>query len=120
MDEEIGLNMQNEGGVSVVSFQARSISDYNSISVAAEQIRKFVDESSPKAVVVDFGQVKFFSSQVLGLLLEIRSRLKKSESEVVISSIDPQLYRVFKITNLDKIFRFFDNKESAIEALAVS
>ncbi|MGD9109967.1 MAG: STAS domain-containing protein [Phycisphaerales bacterium] len=119
MDEEIDLNMHSEGEVSVVSFQARSISDYNGISAASEKIRKFVEENSPRAVVFDFGQVKFFSSQVLGLLLEIRARLKSSESEVVISSIDPQLYRVFKITNLDKIFRFFDSKEKAIEALAV-
>jgi len=57
-------------------------------------------------VVVDFECVKFFSSTVLGLLLDIRAKLKAYNGEVVISSINPQLYRVFKITHLDKIFKF--------------
>lgn len=118
MDEKIGLDIQSDEGVSVVSFQARSISDYNGISAAAEELRKFIDENSPRAVVFDFERVKFFSSQVLGLLLEIRAKLKDTKGEVVISAIDPQLYRVFKITNLNKIFRFFNDKESAVKALA--
>jgi hypothetical protein len=41
---------------------------------------------------------------VLGLLLDIRAKLKTYDAEVVVSSINPQLYRVFKITHLDRIF----------------
>jgi len=50
------------------------------------------------------------------MLLNIRTKLKELEGEVVISGIEPQLYRIFKITNLDKIFKFFSDKESAISA----
>jgi anti-sigma B factor antagonist len=70
-------------------------------------------------VIFDFAGVKFFSSQVLGLLLEIRAKLQASNSEVVISAINPQLHRVFKITNLDKIFRFFPDRESAVKVVSV-
>jgi anti-anti-sigma factor len=58
--------------------------------------------------------VRFFSSQVLGLLLDMRSRTQPFEGEVVISAINPQLHRIFRITNLDKIFRFFPDKISAV------
>ena len=73
-----------------------------------------------KEMVIDFENVKFFSSAVLGLLLDIRAKLKTYEGEVVISGINPQLYRVFKITNLDKIFRFFPDKQSAIRAAGIN
>ena len=69
-------------------------------------------------MIFDFGSVKFFSSQVLGLLLDIRAKLETYNGEVVISAINPQLHRVFKITNLDKVFRFFPDKESAIQAVS--
>ncbi len=117
MDEELDLDMQNEQGVAVVCFKARSISDYGGIAVATDKINKFVDGSKPRAVIFDFEQVKFFSSAVLGLLIAVRAKLKESKGEVVISAIDPQLHRVFKITNLEKIFRFFPNKTAAKEAL---
>ena len=43
--------------------------------------------------------------------------MEKDEGQVVISAIEPQLHRVFRITNLDKVFRFFPDKESAVQAL---
>ena len=69
-------------------------------------------------IVFDFECVKFFSSQVLGLLLDIRSKLMTLGGELVISAIDPQLFRVFKITNLDKIFKFYPDKDSAVKAFS--
>jgi len=47
--------------------------------------------------------------------LDIRAKLETYNGEVVVSAINPRLHRVFKITNLDKIFRFFPDKESAIK-----
>lgn len=112
MNEEVSVEISSEAGVAVVAFKATSISDAEGISCASAQIKKFIEENHPKKIVFDFEQVKFFSSHVLGLLLDIRATLKTYDGEVVISEINPQLYRVFKITNLDKIFRFFPDKES--------
>ncbi|MFB0525360.1 MAG: STAS domain-containing protein [Phycisphaerae bacterium] len=39
--------------------------------------------------------------------------------KVVISAINPRLHRVFKITNLDTIFKFFPNKENAVKAISI-
>ena len=116
MDEEIGVEITSEGNVAVVFFKSASVSDVDGITFASKQIKEFIDGNRPTRLIFDFGRVKFFSSQVLGLLLDIRTKLDAYNGEVVISAINPQLHRVFKITNLDKIFRFFPDKESAIQA----
>lgn len=118
MKDDLGLEIIGQNNVAVVSFKATSISNYEGIDAAAVRIREFVDNNKPSKVVFDFEQVKFFSSQVLGLLLEVRATLKELGGEVVISAINPQLHRVFTITNLDKIFRFFPDRQSALEAVA--
>lgn len=115
MKDDLGLEIVPQNGVVAISFKATSISNYEGINAAGEQIREYVDKHKPTMVVFDFEQVKFFSSQVLGLLLEIRAGLNELGGDVVISGINPQLHRVFTITNLDKIFRFFSNKQSALE-----
>ncbi len=79
-------------------------------------ISEFIERNRPGKIVFDFENVKFFSSQVLGMILDVRSKLENYKGQVLISSIDPQLHRVFRITNLDKIFRFFPNRQAAIEA----
>lgn len=116
MDEKTDVEITEDNSGAVVTFQASSISDVEAIAAASAKIKQFIDEKHPNKVVFDFTGVKFFSSQVLGLLLDVRAKLQAYNGEVVISAINPQLHRVFRITNLDRIFRFFPNKKSAVRA----
>jgi anti-sigma B factor antagonist len=118
MDEQVGVEITSDGPVAVVAFKATSISDVEGIASVAREIREFIDENHPNRIVFDFEQVKFFSSQVLGVLLSTRAELEAHKGEVVISAINPQLHRVFKITNLDNVFKFFPDRESAVRAVA--
>ena len=120
MDEKVSVEITGEGSVATVAFKAASITDVEGISVASEQIKVFIEKNHPNRLIFDFGQVKFFSSQVLGLLLDIRAKLQKYNGEVVISAINPQLHRIFKITGLDKVFRFFPDKENAIREVSTN
>jgi anti-sigma B factor antagonist len=117
MAEKIEIEItEPTDGIATIVLKSPSMSDVDAIGVATREIRRFVQENRPHAVIFDFAAVKFFSSLVLGLLLDIRAIVGAYQGEVLISAINPQLHRVFKITNLDKVFRFFPNRESAIEA----
>ena len=117
IDEKISVEITSEGNAAVVAFKTASISNVEEIASVSKQIKEFIEDKHPKEVVVDFEGVKFFSSALLGLLLDIRAKLKTYDGEVVISAINPQLYRVFKITHLDRIFKFFPDKENAVRAV---
>jgi anti-anti-sigma factor len=54
---------------------------------------------------------------ILGMLVDIWRRLGEKGGTVAISGIDPQLSRVFKITNLDKLFQFYPDRQSAVDGL---
>ncbi len=103
--------------VTVVSFVVYAISSVNGIEAVSEQIRAYIAENQPDKMVVDFSKVKFLSSQMLGLLVDVWRRLGVYGGHLVISGINPQLNRVFKITNLDKIFEFAADKDSAVEQI---
>ena len=117
MDEKKSVNITSESDATVVTFKSAIICDVSEIEEASAEIRGFIEEKRPKTIVFDFGGVKFFSSQVLGLLLDIRRKMEPYSGQIVISSINPQLHRIFKITCLDKIFRFFPDKNSAVREL---
>ena len=117
MNKKNDLEITSKGNIAIVAFKSASISDLEGIEAASRQISEFIEKKHPQKIVFNFEGVKFFSSQVLGMLLGIRAKLETYNGEVVISAINPQLHRVFKITNLDRIFRFFPDKEAAVEAL---
>lgn len=120
MDQKVGVEITSEKNVAVLAFKATSISDPEGIAAASKQMNEFIAENHPDKIVIDFEQVKFFSSQMLGVLLGIRAKVKMYDGEVVISAINPQLNRIFKITNLDKVFKFFPDKESAVRAVSTN
>jgi len=104
--------------VVVVAFKDASISNAETVRSAGAKINEFIEENHPEKIVFDFEPVKFFSSQVLGVLLDVRAKLKTCKGRAVISAIDPQLHKVFKITHLDKIFTFFPDRNSAVETIS--
>ena len=114
MNEKINVEITQEGNGAIVSFKAASISNAEGIAAALEQIKEFIEKNHPNKIIFDFEHVRFFSSQVLGMLLDIRAKLQAYNGTVVISGINPQLHRIFTITNLDKVFKFFPDKESAV------
>ena len=119
MKENIDIEIISRQDGATVVFKTAALSGSGEIAAASELIFDYIEKNNPKLVVVDFEKVKFFSSQVLGMLVNIRSRLQKSGGDFLIAGINPQLYRVFRITKLDKIFRFFPDSESAFKEISV-
>ncbi|MBW8015274.1 MAG: STAS domain-containing protein [Planctomycetes bacterium] len=111
------IDITVEGDISFVSFLIPSLSAVGDVEAMAKALRGYVADNRPEKVVVDFSGLKFFSSQVLGLLVEMWKKLKEYGGCVVISGINPELGRVFKITNLDSLFDFYPDNKSAVEAL---
>ena len=118
MKTNTGVDISSAGDVAIVSFQSACISGVEEISSASAQIREYVHRQKPQRMVFDFSGVKFFSSQVLGLLLEARAHLQSEHGRVVICALDAQLHRVFKITNLDRIFTFHPDRKTALSESA--
>jgi anti-sigma B factor antagonist len=118
MTKKSGVDITCEGDTAVAVFQSTCVSDVEEITTASARIRDFINQHQPRGIVFDFSGVKFFSSQVLGLLLEARAQLQPQRGQVAVCALDEQLHRVFKITNLDKIFTFHYDRQAAVAELS--
>jgi anti-anti-sigma factor len=108
-----GLDIIRQGEVAVAAFRSACISDVEEIAIASTQLQEYIESDPPSRMVFDFAGVEFLSPQVLGLLLQARARLESWQGEVAISSLSPQLLRVFQITGLDRIFQFYPDRAAA-------
>ena len=117
MDEQNIISVEQVEGVVLVTFNVPSISSVSSVERISERLRPIASSSDALNIVIDFDGVKFFSSLVLGMLVDVWRRLKNAGGRLVISGINPQLSRVFRITNLDTIFQFYPDRSSAIAAV---
>lgn len=117
MTENKIIDLATTDQYTLVTFKVPSISNASAVDSISEILRPMVDSGQIQRLIVDFQGVRFFSSLVLGMLVDMWQRLNKAGGAVVISGIDPQLSRVFRITSLDKIFQFYPDTNAAIDAV---
>jgi len=117
MSEPSSVNIEQVEGVTVVGFRDASILDVLTIQRIGTALFEVV-EGGHKSVVLDLKHVRFLSSQALGVLLTLRKKADKAGCDVALAGIRPELARVFKITNLDALFKFYPDREAAVAAMA--
>jgi anti-sigma B factor antagonist len=69
-----------------------------------DELLPVIDEVKERRIVIDFTNVKFMSSAFLGLLIRILKRISEQKGSLELVNIQPNIHKIFKITNLDKVF----------------
>ena len=100
--------------VTVVSFRSSSIIDGVAVEAIAKEVYALVDEKARRKIILDFEQVKFLSSSMLGVLVALQKKTKAIKGRFIIAGLRPDLHKVFKITKLDKILEFADSEQTAM------
>jgi len=116
---EAQLIVQNIGGVSVVDLSDASILDGPTIQTIARRLYALVDEQAQRKILLVFSRVRFLSSSMLGVLIEMRKRSQAIRGRVAICGLRPELRKVFRITRTEKMFEFHDAEEPALNSFGV-
>ena len=114
-----GLLISRIQDVRVVSFRKSAILDSVTVDTIGKELYAMVDENAYRKVVLDFSPVRFLSSQMLGVLVTLHKKSINIKGKVVICGLRPDLQKVFKITNLDKVLHFADSEQQALNSFDV-
>jgi anti-anti-sigma factor len=114
------LLIQSFRDVTVVNFNDASILDTVQVQQIGEELYGLVDARAIRKLILDFSNVKFLSSSALGVLITLRKKSDEIKGKVLLCSMKPDLRKIFKITNLEKLFDFYENEEKALGYFGVS
>lgn len=102
------------GGIVQVQFRDRNILDEANIQQIGEEIRGLIQKEPKPRLLIDFKDVDHLSSAALGTLIIVNNELKRLSGQLRLCNIDPQIYQVFVITKLNKIFEIHDTADKAV------
>jgi anti-sigma B factor antagonist len=102
----------------IVTFTDEKILEENDIKALQESIMSVIESASDGInLILDFSNVRFLSSAVLGLLIRISKRIYESGGKLRLCNINPKIHEIFRITRLTKVFDIYKDIESATENL---
>ena len=112
------IRVQDQDGVKRIEFVERNILDEANIQQIGEEIGRVVDSQDEPRVLISFTNVDHLSSAALGTLITINNKISGKDGQLRLAEIDPQIYEVFVITKLNKLFQIFDTSEQALASFA--
>src|SRR5881392_1019010 len=98
------IKVNESKGVTIVTFNDSKIIDEAEIQEFGQELYDLVDREGRKKIVLNFANVEFLSSAALGKLIKFDNRAKHQGSALILSNIRPEIYEVFAITKLTKLF----------------
>lgn len=75
--------------------------------------------SKPANVVLNFAGMSFLNSSNLASLVDLRKQLHSQHKRLVLCGIDMNVWGLFMVTGLDKVFSFEDNVALGLASLQI-
>ena len=108
------ISIQYIEQATVLTLSDRQILEEKNIRTLQQSVVSVVDECEGIHLVLDFCNVEFLSSAVLGLLIRVSKRVHECDGKIRLCNINPKIYEVFRITQLTKVFDIQKDIEDAL------
>jgi anti-sigma B factor antagonist len=116
-DETPHLTVKRADAINIVEFADRKILEEMTIREIEEELFKLVASEKSIKLLLNFKNVEHLSSAALGMLINLDKQVNKQSGKLILSDIKPQIYEVFKITRLNKLFEIHDTASAAMARL---
>ena len=110
------LDVNQVGDVTVVRFRDHKIVEDINIQQLGQEMFHLVEMGNREKVLLNFASVDFLSSAALGKLITMDKKMKAHGGTLKLSNIRPEIYEVFAITKLNRLFDIKDDEADALAA----
>jgi anti-anti-sigma factor len=100
----MSLDSYAKDGILTILFKDARILDETKLEQVGRDLLELLNKTTEERVILDFRNVKFMSSAMLGKLVQIHKKAAEFKVKLKLCSIEPEIRQVFKITKLDKLF----------------
>lgn len=105
------ITTRDEGDTKVVMLNGKL--DTNTTPAAESEINALLDGGASK-LLINFEQLSYISSSGLRLLLATAKKLKASEGDLKVCSLNEMATEVFEVSGFSAILNVFANEQEAL------
>lgn len=88
-----------------------------------DDVTALIDQTAEQVdrdVVLNFQSVTYVNSSNIAKLLKLRKQLVANRRRLVLCAIDMNVWGIFLVTGLDKVFEFADNVSTALASVQIA
>ena len=101
--EQTGMKVEYGVKMTHVEFLGEKILDEETIAELREALESVVEKNGDGRMLLNFVNVQFMTSVMLGLLVSIHKKVRECGGKLELCNVSPSIRKVFEITQLTKI-----------------
>jgi len=106
--------------VTIVNFIDKHVRDLSEIEKIGQELYDLVDNRGCRKIILDFSKVQGLSSQALSVMLKLQEKAQGAKSRIVLCGVNAELTKLFKITRLEKLFKFYKTEDDALISFGIT
>jgi len=111
------LMVTRHGDLGVVSIQQKQFLNDEVINRFAEEAMDLIESQGYAKLVLDFANVEYLSSKMLGKLMALYKRVQVEKGGLALCNVRKDLREVFEVTQLDTVLNLHADQGKAIKSL---
>ena len=108
------LIVQSYDGIVLVQITKDRLLDPPVIAAISSELTALLDRHAKPSVVLDMSQVAYISSAMVGKLIAFYKGVVGAKGRLAIGGVKSDLMPLFKITQIDRLIRFYPDAQAAI------
>jgi anti-sigma B factor antagonist len=112
------ISVENSANNTIITFTSEKILEETEIVALEHSILPIIEQVKVPNIILNFENVKFLSSAVLGLLIRISKKVYQRNGQLKLCCINAKIFEIFKITRLDRVFEICEDVDAAVQTLA--
>src|ERR1700740_3371452 len=114
----LGKNGRSSPSMSAEVIELRGDIDLNEKPKVAAQLEPLI-ERQITGIVIDLSHVVYVDSSGLAIFIDALQRVQQYGGRLALAGLQENVRLVFQISKLDKVFKIFDDSQSALAAVSV-
>ena len=114
------LQVVQDQSFNVMKFTLPELIDSLEIDGLLDQALRSLDGRANQGWIIDLSATAYLGSSMLGLMVNIRERIKQAGGKLVLCGLSPELLRIFQACCLERLFTIVKTRPEALAAAARS
>ena len=110
------LKLTTIGSVQIIELHLPDDLDSSEFDRLNEEVGGWINPTAGKFWVVDLAQVQYMPSSGLGLLVNIRHRVKAQKGQIALCNLSAGLQGIFRACSLERLFTIHRTRDDAMRA----
>jgi anti-anti-sigma factor len=115
---EASFQVSQVGAVKVVTLLLPELMDSQEIDRINDEMLQAISAAPRSGWVFDLASLSYLGSSALGLMVNLRQRIRELGGDLVLCNVSPQLLRILRTCCLERLFETARTREDAMRLLS--